>query len=347
MDVQRRSIWRRVFTWMVMPMTGAALAGEGPRTLESGETVSVTFSVLETFASAATSNVLAMQQDLRVAQAFVGDALHGNPFAFGISFDNGDDEGRCGSGVAMQSAETHARYPLVWSADAKLLEASTDHLVLSVSWRRLQRGADGTLRESASEELSSVSLREGDRRLLDFVREPGSRCMRNAALQVTVSIKEDPVLASSQLAYDLWLVHETADGESTAGRAQLTAGQGELQAFAFPRQKLPSRASGAGGDGNLQVAVAGHVRGRMRSDGMLELALDTNRTLSYAAPSEDGGITEGGLKTVAVRPGEAVRVELPNPTAGSATAADPRTLRMARDLAGHSYAMVLKAKPLS
>jgi hypothetical protein len=101
--------------------------------------------------------------------------------------------------------------------------------------------------------------------------------MRNAALQVTVSIKEDPVLASSQLAYDLWLVHETADGESTAGRAQLTAGQGELQAFAFPRQKLPSRASGAGGDGNLQVAVAGHVRGRMRSDGMLELALDTNR----------------------------------------------------------------------
>jgi hypothetical protein len=331
-----------------MPMAAAALAAEGPRARESGVTVSVTFNVLETFASASTSNVLSMQQDLRVAQTFVGDALRGNPFSFGVSFDDG--QGRCSSGVAMQSAEAHAaRYPLVWSADAKVLEASTDHLLLSVSWRRLEPGSDGKPTESASEEIESVSLREKDRVLLDFVRSPESRCIRNAALEITASIKEDAALASSQLTYDLWLVHEARDGKHASGRAQLTAGQGELTSFAFPRQKLPALASGAGADQRLQVAVTGQLRGRVRRDGMLELALDTQRGLSYVTPdgSNDGGIMEGGLKTVAVRPGEAVRVDLPNPTAGSATASDPRAARMAQDLEGHSFAVIVKAKPLS
>jgi hypothetical protein len=344
MDSKSWTSWRRGLCCVLVPLAGAALADEKPRSLEGAEKVAVSFSVLVTSTSGATSPSGRMQFDLGLGQTVVGDFMHGTPFSFGVA---GDPSG-CSSQSGFQSAESLvAQYPLTWSGDAKLLEASTDHLMLSVSWKRFERGSDGKPVEAASEEIPTVSLREGDRILLDFARPPGSGCFRNAALEVTAQLKEDPHLSARQIAYDLWFVHETTDGKKTSARTHLTAGQGERLPFAFPMQKLPALASGGSGDEKLHVTVTGQVRGRIRRDGALELSLGTERMLSYVAPdgSNDGGIGEGGERVVRVQPGEAIRVEMPDPAQG-VSKGDPRAPRMAHDLAGHTLSLIVTARPL-
>jgi len=339
---------RRVIVWGIVPLAAAVLAEEKPRPLEGGEKVSVTFNLLVTPREAATLPGVSMGPiDLAVGETMVGNGT-AHPFAFGAA---GDPDG-CGAGVGIEPVEvTLARYRMAWTADVKVMEASTDELVLSGGWERFTRGADGRRVRAGGASIPRLSLREGERVLLDLVAPPSSgepTCMRNFALELTAQVKEDPALANSQIAYDLWLLHETKDGKRTTARTQLTASQGERLSFAFPKEKLPASPSGGEDDQKLEVAFTGKVRGRVRSDGRVAVSLDTHRMLSYVAPdgSNDGGIGEGGEKMVDVRPGEAVRVELPDPARGVARG-DPRAPRMARDLAGHSFALVLSARPLS
>ena len=348
MHCARRSFLRQVMTWGLVPAAAAALAQEKARPLESGAKVTVSFNVLQTAPMAGTFPTMTMQQDLVAGQTFVGDGLEGRPFAFGVGGVGGaGGAGGCNSQLSIEPPESKvAGYPLVWSADAKVLEASTDRIVLSASWRRLAAQRDGAPVESSSDAIDSISLRETDRVILDFARAPG--CLRNAALELTARVKEDPAFERTQIAYDLWLVHEAAGGKPTSLRAQVTASQGEKVPFEFPRQWLPAAASGESGEQRLAVTITGQLRGRLRSGGTLELALDTARSLSYVASdgSSDGGIGESGVKVVAVRPGEAVRVELPDPARGVA-ARDPRAAPMSKDLAGHAFAVIVRAQPLS
>jgi hypothetical protein len=73
----------------------------------------------------------------------------------------------------------------------------------------------------------------------------------------------------------------------------------------------------------------------------------SNRMLSYVAPDEssDGGISHGGEKRVRVQPGETVRIEMPSPDQDPVHK-DPRAPRMAKDLAGHTLALIVTAKSI-
>jgi hypothetical protein len=344
MDWRSWTSWRRTLCCVLVPLAGAALAEEKPRPLDPAEKVTVSFSALVTLKNGATTRMLTMQQDLAVGQTMVGDAMQGTPFSFGV----GGDPSGCGAQVTTQMADSLvAQHPFAWSADLKVLEASTDRLVLSISWKRFERDSDGNPVQAASEEIPSVELREGERVLLDLARPPGSSCFRNAALELTAHLREDPAIARRQLAYDLWLVHETKDGDMKAVRTQLTAGQGQQLPFAFPAEKLPALASAGRADETLQVTFTGKVRGRLRRDGGVELSISSERMLSYVAldGSNDGGIGDGGEKIVRVLPGEAIRIEIPPPAPGPA-GGDPRAPRMTQDLAGHTFALVITAKAL-
>ncbi len=92
----------------------------------------------------------------------------------------------------------------------------------------------------------------------------------------------------------------------------------------------------------LRVDVKGSVRGRLRQDGSVDLSVETERLLSYG-PSEGDGehVGEGGAKMLHARPGEAIRIDLPGAPRNT-----QRPERYARDLAGHSFALILTAKPL-
>jgi hypothetical protein len=326
-------------------LAAAALAEEKPRAPEDGEKVSLTFSLLATPREAATRPMVSMGPfDLGAGEGMVGNGS-AQPFAFGAA----GDPGGCGVGLAIETVEaTLARYPVAWAADVRVTEASTDRLVLSGRWERFTRGADGKPARAAGASIPRLSLREGERVLLDLVAPPSSGgpvCMRNFALELTAQVKEDPALASRQIAFDLWLVHDAPNGEKTSRRWAATSRHGEKTGFQFGHEMLQANTAGDGAQ-QLQVGVTGHVRGRIRKDGSLELALGTERMLSYVSSDGgggDGGVGESGEKTVRVQPGEVIRVELP----GAPRGAGKREELMTRDLAGHSFALVLRARPVS
>jgi hypothetical protein len=338
---------RRVLGCALFALAGASGADDAAlrRPLDAREKVSVAFTVVETSILGPTAPAMTMTQDLGVGQWMVADAMHENPFSFGIA---SGPEG-CGSQMSIRPAESQIReHPLAWSADAQLLAASTERIVVRVNWKRLERGSDGEPVVAASESIDRIVLREGDRVLLDFARPPGSHCFRSASLELSVGVKEDPAVASRQIAYDIWLVHDRPDGKKTSARTQLTGRQGEPLPFAFPVQKLAATASGDPNKRDLQVEVGGRLRGRVRPDGTLVLSLDASRMLRYVAldGSNDGGIGDGGEKVVEVRPGETIRVELPDPARGPAVN-DARASRMSQDLQGHAFSVIVTAKPVS
>ncbi len=108
-----------------------------------------------------------------------------------------------------------ATHALVWTAIAEVVAVSTDNVVLAVTWERVKPGENGQPTKLAGESDAKLTLREGDRTLLDFAdRAPSGEafCMRNFALEVTAEIAEDPSLAAQGIAYDVWLLHEAPGG---------------------------------------------------------------------------------------------------------------------------------------
>jgi len=71
------------------------------------------------------------------------------------------------------------------------------------------------------------------------------------------------------------------------------------------------------------------------------LSFRTKRQLWYVSPDGSGErIGDGGQKVLHLKPHEIIRVDLPGATRNT-----QHPDRYARDLSGHSFALVLKARP--
>ena len=111
------------------------------------------------------------------------------------------------------------------------------------------------------------------------------------------------------LDYDVWLVHEGANGGKTTRRATLTGRQGENLPFVF----APIGFSLDGGvqpdltSSPVRMTVDGAVRGRAMFDGSVELSLQSRRMLSHG----NGNVSDAGTKSFIVKPEETTSIELP------------------------------------
>jgi len=303
------------------------------------EKAHVTLSMIRTAPGGATLPMMAMGPfDLAV-----GERIPPTVFAAGAA---GVDSPGCDARMTMEPPEAVlGRFSLVWTVAAEVRSIETDRIVLDVTWQRLKRGENGPpLAGGPTPE--SITLREGERVLLDFAdgARPDWLCARNFAIELTAGLAEDPALVRRQIAYDVWLVHEAPGGQRQSRHLERTANQGEESAFQFPHQRLPSVAApkGSGAEEGLQVDVKGTLRGRVRPDGTIDLSLGTNRTLWYVSPDGSGEhVGDGGQKILSLHPQETIRVELPGATRNT-----QQPDRYARDLSGHSFALVLQARPL-
>jgi len=246
----------------------------------------------------------------------------------------------CGAQMTFTPVEAVLdRFPLVWTVSVHVRSIQTDQIVLDVAWERLTRDDKGTRRLAGSATPEAITLREGERTLLDFAAgAPGadSGCDRNFALELTAGLAEDSALARRQIEYDLGLVHEAPGGRRASRHLEVTGSQGDKSAFQFPHQRLP------GPEADLQVDVKGTLRGRVRTDGSVELSLGTDRQLWYVSADGSGEtVSDGGRKLLSLHPRETIRVDLPGATRNT-----QQPDRYARDLAGHSFALVLQARPL-
>ena len=203
----------------------------------------------------------------------------------------------------------------VWTVQAVPERAAMDAIGVAFSWQRLSAG--GAEPDAAGE--GEVVLREDDHVLLDFLPldVPWSNCFRNVGLELAATIPEDPAFQQERIAYDLWWVRQE-QGRQTTRRLQLIGKQGEKVAFDFgkSRSPMPGPPRPDGAAAVLQTSVLGSVRGRIQTDGSIELRLAAERG---AAPVDGGWFSSAhGEKVVRAQPGETLQLDLPPPSRGGA-----------------------------
>ena len=241
----------------------------------------------------------------------------------------------------------------VWAARLTVRAATLERIELDVDWKRYVRTGSTEDPQVVAGDRRSLELREGQRHLLDFVEmpsKPGWESCYSLALELKAGVAEDPALVDRRIAYDLWLVDKGPGGSSTTHRTLMTAKHGESREFDFQalRRPLPGSAASEGEPSSADTHVEGHLRGRIASDGSLELALVASR---FDSPGRrDWGVGGSGEKRVKVAAGETIRLELPSPKEAPVSPgksakdveADQRVLATLRD---HKVSLVLTARP--
>jgi hypothetical protein len=111
------------------------------------------------------------------------------------------------------------------------------------------------------------------------------------------------------------LVQQDADGELVTDRYRVTAKQGQQVDYFF--RPLSYTADGhRGGDGATAILmnISGAIRGRVRTDGNIDLTVDGSRGFTDAAST--AAVASHGRTMLTVRPGETVEVLTDLPVAG-------------------------------
>jgi hypothetical protein len=275
------------------------------------------------------------RQNDRPGGTYVGDdMLPGESSRFNVAVGNGSD--LCPSSVWTSSStsppsatmqafaekeEASAHY--VWRFEVRMLEVVTDRIKFEITWQRTSRVVPGELLQRTQQ----LTMREGESRPIDLLHgTPGSDCI-SVALEVTASISDLSGPLGKALEWDLWL---SPSAQAQSVHRALTSHQGESAAFRFDPMPVSAVQPGVAADGGT-VHIYGQLRGRVRADGSIDVALTTDRWVSYGSslpptilarrPGPAGG---SGQKNFTMKPGEAVKIVLP-PFSNVLIQADPVT----------------------
>jgi hypothetical protein len=246
--------------------------------------------------------------------------------------------GGIGAGASSSDA-AHA-----WTADIVLISASIDRIGVRVSWRRFDGGA------AVAGDTRELVLAEQTRYPLDFlsVSEPdrGGCGAASASVEISADVAEPASLAETILDYEIWRVHEDGRGGRWSERTLASARQGEQAEFWFTPVTWPLP-SGC----DVAVKVSGEIRGRLRDDGTIEMAVSPSRRLEHTVPAirfpDRRAGSETGKKVVDVGPGQSVRFVLPSATGSSGLpCGDPQAPALRVDwaalLANHQTSIIVR-----
>jgi hypothetical protein len=142
--------------------------------------------------------------------------------------------------------------------------------------------------------------------LVRTIRPPATGC-ESFALTYELQFAGPRALSGAAIAYDLWLVQQDADGELVTDRYQVTARQGQQVDYFF--RPVPYTADGRRRDGGataILMNVSGAIRGRVRTDGNIDLTVDGSRW--FTDPAATAGVGNKGRTMETVRPGETIEV---------------------------------------
>lgn len=237
----------------------------------------------------------------------IGQISAGSPDTVGRP--TGGVMGGVSGGVAPALPPTPPRQVMdhLWQADTKVVSIDVDTVTFELDWKRSDL-KDGTL-QFARGDHRTITLRQGEKHLLDFI--PLSPDARDANMFVEVEAEpvEDAALRNVILGYDLWLVHQTADGVKTTRHAVVTGRQGEKVSFNFAPVPLAiDAAAAAGADSPFRLYVNGTITGRQSSDGSIQIALQSTR--KNGTPEGVYGF-EGGTKTFSAKADETISIAIP------------------------------------
>ena len=203
-------------------------------------------------------------------------------------------------------------YDYLWQVDVKPASIGLDIVTFDVEWTRTDV-KDGA-RQIGAGDHRTITLRQGDRHVLDFINcSPDARCA-NQFLQVEAVPVEDPAVAETAFGYDLWLVHQTAEGGKVTRQSLVSGRQGEKVPFNFASVPLQlDEAATPDADSPYRLRVSGTIVGRVKPDGTIEIALSARRGQSRTVSVDLGE----GAKTFLSKLDETTSVALP-PISGRA-----------------------------
>ena len=199
------------------------------------------------------------------------------------------------------------QYDYLWQVDVKPVSIAIDVVTFDLDWKRTDV-KDGA-RQVAAGDHRTITLRQGERHVLDFIPcSPDARCA-NLFLEVQASPVEESAVADLAFAYDLWLVHQTADGVKVTRHALVSGRQGEKLNFNFSSVPLQLDAAAAPDAGSpFRLQVRGTIVGRQKPDGTIEIALQPTRVQRFTTGW--AGFA-GGVKTFVSNPEETTSIALP------------------------------------
>jgi len=228
----------------------------------------------------------------------------------------------CGGGVSSTGtlADKLARAAFVW--EVKMLPSKYENGIATfdLEWARYQADSNG---RPVAEGSSTLSLRDGERQQIDFVRgAPGTRTCgdESAVVDVGTGYHEPRQFAQSVLQYDLWLKHQQANGEVVTRKFTGMGLQGADVGFVFEplhfavRQVVPDQATY-----DVFTTVQGTIKGRLLPNGRVAVTVDTRRRdgVGPRGSTYSGGSGNAGRKFLDAASGEAIEIELPAPGGSS------------------------------
>jgi hypothetical protein len=207
----------------------------------------------------------------------------------------------------------------LWTARGEYLGEQAGRQQMRVTTRFLRLGG----RDTSTESTQLLSLREGDTVTLDAISEPiDSGCnVHVMTLEARLVLQPaDPALAQARYTADMWLVHDGPLSAQMREHLILTVDGTTNFSFVFKQltftlpQLDPRQGSVAGA-----ISVAGSLRARSRSDGLVDVDIETNRSL-YGLSTRDGARSPVALtlrKTLTLKPDETTAIDFPPPAKGS------------------------------
>jgi hypothetical protein len=247
------------------------------------------------------------------------DLVKGQPIAATLS----SGATLCSLGIANGDVPPGPTPSSVWKLTGEYLgEQGGRHQIKVTAGFTLLNGqpASGT-------NSQTLSLREGDRVTLDVLTGPASgTCqVRNVTIEAQVVMQpSDPALARTRYAADLWLVHTDPNGQQQREHLITNIDGSSSAPFNFSRLSFPVPLLDSR-QGNVEafIQLTGALRARGRTDGLVDLDVDTNRMIFGAERTDKPSsfALAPVRKTLTLKPEETTAIDFPPPASGYASLA--------------------------
>lgn len=187
-----------------------------------------------------------------------------------------------------------------WTVSARLIDYRAGTAIVDLRWQRtpMASGLEPTMARDARVRWTA---QEGGTTVLDAVHalDPEDAACASTSVTAEFVIGSAFEFIDAAIAYDAWLVQRLPSGQTRTHHVRTSAQQGEAVSVMFPALGIGT-ADGTGAP--LRLKVHGQVRGRLRTDGTIEVTVDMSRFVLV----HHGGIGTGGRSHLRMALGETV-----------------------------------------
>lgn len=224
----------------------------------------------------------------------------------------------CLNSLQMSVGRENLQSGLVsWLVETRLLNIVRDEATVDLRWTRRVNQAGLTPSEPFTAEQRLV-LRNGSHGVLDLLHAtaPASDGCGSLALGYDFRFEGARGLEDAAIGYDIWLVHNDPAGAPRVDRVSASARQDDEATYYFAPMHYRRDGTRAESDPAVRVTVSGTVRGRVRTDGDIDLTIDAGRGY-YALDADSSGNASSwnhGRTLLTVKPGETVETVIDPPS---------------------------------